>query len=410
MNVKALFADSLRRYFPRVVAIALVTLSALMLFPGIPSVQFAAGADEGYYLSYATNIRHNGVSAFPRLFSEYIGDSRHWVFPNPLRVGHLSIAALWQSIAGKDSFASLARLSAVCWLLTVVFGYVMIALVVNERRAALLTLLTAFSPLGMGLARRALGDTMTGLAMLLCIALFFLALRRPAPGYRLLFMLAFFSAILIKETSVLLAVPFALFGAYAVFSFGKEKTSGLTMALMIALPLVCSGCVMIAAAGGVQPLITVGKIIVSSPGANPYAVAYCTGPWYRYVIDGLLLSPFTTMAAIGSVFYLIVKKRADLFVTYMAVVAICGFIEFNFFAKNIRYLLYLDVPGRVLALFMLERIVSAWVPSRFADSVLWGAVFLIAMADLSAFNHLFLTGRIYDPVSANLLQLLKIIP
>ena len=84
MEKKLQFKPSFIKYglvFSLIIVACLILVSFSM-----KNMKFAAPADEGYYLKYATYIAENGISGFPDLFKDYIQNNQNWLFPNPLRI------------------------------------------------------------------------------------------------------------------------------------------------------------------------------------------------------------------------------------------------------------------------------------------------------------------------------------
>jgi len=204
-----------------VLAIILATVFILII-PTIQEVIYRAQHDEGYYFKYASYISDKGLGGFKDLAGDYIDNKEHWIFPNPVRVGLISLSALWVKLLGK-SFYSLSHLSFVSYLLLIVVCYYFCRRLFDKEKAILLALLTAFSPLNMAMSRRALSESVTMLLLGLSVWLFLDMMQKDRSLLKkAIFVLVFSYSILVKETSCLLAIPFVIYMAIHKFRFKKD--------------------------------------------------------------------------------------------------------------------------------------------------------------------------------------------
>src|SRR5574342_1018481 len=151
-----------------------------------------------------------------------------------------------------------------------------------------------------------------------CFFFFFLMIRRPprstlfptrrssdllreprSRGALARFAAAFGAGLLIKETTLLCAIPCAAICAYER-SAGRRELPLLAWGGALAAPLAVCGALWWLAAGDAATLAGVVRVILVSPAGNAYAQAYGGGPWYRYAIDLLLLSPWPTLLGIAA--------------------------------------------------------------------------------------------------------------
>ena len=216
-----------------------------------------------------------------------MGDQERWLYPNPLRLAFITLSAIAAKIGGA-SFETLSFISLLAHLLCIVAGYAFARRVLGDPRALYVAVLLAFSPLWMALARRALVDSLATLAAVLAIWTFWEALRGSS-RWRALFAVCFGFGMLVKETGVLLAVPFAAVLLFEVLARDRREIL-LPMSLALGAPIAFCGALWWVAAGDLGVLVELVGIVLSSPSRNEYATAYGGGPWSRYILDFLLLS------------------------------------------------------------------------------------------------------------------------
>src|SRR6185295_9261571 len=118
--------------------------------------------------------------------------------------------------------------------------------------------------------------------------------------------------VLIKENSffVWLAI-LAVLGANRWLRYGT-----VTRELIVATALgpVLGVVVLALLAGGFDVLFGTYRLLVSKNLRLPYAIKTGDGPWYRYLVDLLLVSPLILILAIGAIFRIDRTKRFEWFV------------------------------------------------------------------------------------------------
>lgn len=405
-----LTAASLRRLAPELAVVLLATWVAALVAPTRAAVDFAANADETHYLAYATEMQQRGLGGFRTLFRDYAASERRWFFPSPLRAAYIALAGAWTGIRGLD-YRALSELSLACHLLSIAVAYLFARRLFGDPRALGVAALVAFSPLGLGLSRRALMDSTATLAAWLAIFAFWEAARRPesAPR-RALFALALAAAVLVKETSVLLVVPFALYAAALRLRRGAAPGRA-PLALAAAASLAACAGLWLFAAGDPATLWQVVRGIVASPAQNEYARLLGGGPWYRYLLDFALLSVWPTLLAVAALGALALRLRRgewEAGPVYLALLLVGLLLAFGFFTKNVRYVALLELPIRGLAVWLVWEL----APGRPALRHLAGGllVALVCAADYATFRGLFLEYAVHDPMSAWLLSFRELLP
>ncbi|MFH0855027.1 MAG: glycosyltransferase family 39 protein [Candidatus Omnitrophota bacterium] len=381
------------------VAITLVSLT-------FKNIHFAASADEGYYFSYASSIADRGVSGFSALFQGYLENQRHWLYPNPLRVGFIGLSAIWLKITGV-SFMNMAYLSLAFFVLFLLTSYYFSRRYLGEKMALLFVTLLAFSPIQLAMSRRALMDSAVNFFSYLSIWLFWDFLKKKGRLKLIFFIGAYSFSILVKETALLLAVSFLILLLVDRFVY-KNKCSLKEFSSVLLLPPFIA-LAAYALLGCLPYIFDTVKIILNSPQANSYALLFGSGPWYRYLIDYMVLSPWVVILSIGFIFYFILDKANNELAAYFVVIFLVNLALFNFFTKNLRYVMILDLPLRLFSLLMLNIVANKFFP-RQAIKIVSALAIVLVLSDYLNFYHLFVQESIYDPVSFYLLKARRIIP
>ena len=382
-------------------------VSSLLLISSFQYLVFGDGVDESYYLRYGTLVSQEGFSAFPRLFKGYISDSQNWLFPNPLRVAFIAISALWMGIFGK-TYMALSSLSFFCYLLSLGVSYYFSKKYFGKTVALLFSILLAFSPLNMAMARRALLDSAANFFLIFSVWIFFDMLNDRKRFKYFVFVILFTSAILVKETSVLLIPIFVSYLLIRKYALKKKLYLNDFLSASI-YPCLIAGIVYLLAAGTPSYILRVIRIILASPSTSSYAVRYCAGPWFRYIVDFILLSPLVFLLAAGFFFNFLSSKERREELLYFSIILVFYFFILNFFARNVRYAMLLDTPLRLFSVLMISRIAENRL-GRYTRTFTYVAVIAIAIYGYLSFYNLFIVYGVYDPVSISMLKVRQFIP
>jgi len=382
----------------------------IIIFPSMQDVEFRGSHDEGYYLKYANFISNNGLAGVKGLFTNYIESEKDWQFPNPLRIGFILLSSIWIKLLGS-SFYALSHLSFISYLLFIAISYYFCRRLFDKEKALLLSFLIAFSPINMAMSRRALSESVTTLFIGLSIWLF-LDIMHKDKGLikKIVFLIVFSYSILIKETSILLIIPFLVYMAV----YGIQSKGNLKLLVNLFCVLICSVCltwlIYFLISGSLSNVLDVIRIILASPSTNRLAMRYGSGPWFSYIIDYMLLSPWVAILSIGYAFYLLQNfAKSDLKENYFLIVLAMTLLVFNFFTKNIRYVMILDLPLRLFFILMLYRLIAV-KSSKTRYIIISLIVLLVCFMDFATFNNIFILNGVYDPVSYWLLSARKMIP
>lgn len=402
---------SARTFVPPILFAAALGLVAWKLLGTVSSAVRDTSSDDGFYLRYMQAVREGGLSVLPGLFDAWNADARAWIFPPPSRIGFILASVAWSWIFGA-TIQALQYLSLASHLVGAIVNYGFARRHLGEPRALLAGALWAFSPLLMGLSRLALTDSFIALCTSVALWLFLEMMTEPASfRRRALFGCAFGFMVLVKELTVLLLVP--LVALVLVERFWRRRPLPLAgFALTFAASGVAVAAIVVLAAGGPSTLLETARIVMASPATNAYAIQYGSGPWFRYLIDFLCLSPWTTVLAIGFLGVLVSRLRAGEYerpLVLLALVAAFLVLELSFFTKNVRYAVALELPIRVFAVCMLGEMAKTARPVR-STALVALAVILLCWIDWRSFDLFWVRYRGYDPVTQWLIGVRHMMP
>ncbi|HEV8112675.1 MAG TPA: glycosyltransferase family 39 protein [Planctomycetota bacterium] len=388
-----------------------VVLLAWILQGSMQAAVRAPNADDGYYLRYMQRVRESGLSAFPSLFDEWNATPKDWIYPPPSRVGFIVVSALWARLFGATIHA-LQLLSLASHLLLCVVNYVFARRHLGDVKALFVAVLIGFSTLLMGLSRLPLTDSFIALCMMTTVWLFLDLVQRPVRLARSIpFMASLALMVLVKELSVLLVVPLLLFVLYEKL-VRRTPHDLARIALAFAIPGVVAIAVLLLAAGGGSPLVRTMTIVMHSPATNRYSIAVGSGPWFRMILDFLLLSPVPTLLALGGFAVAAARFRAgsyDRTTFLLGVIAVVLIFLFSFFTKNVRYGVVLELPIRVFGLLMIGALAGEGKSLR-ATLGAGLAVALVAFLEWRSFELFWVRYHGYDPVTHFLAIARELVP
>lgn len=381
-----------------------VALAGLLVVSTWDQVRFAAGADEGVYLHYASAVAERGPAEFRQLAGGYLARPQLAQYPPPFRLTTIGAQAAAVRLLG-ESFRSLQAVSLAAFLLLLVLLFFGFRNMFGESTAFWTTLLLSVSPLHLGLARRALSDSLVGALCVLCLWAFIRLLtsekKSPVRSLGLAFLYA--ATFLAREGAVILVpISLALAGFHCVRK--RKKPDFLMWAAVSVIPLALAVAAAALACGGLETLREVFAANFNSVRTNAYAQKYGSGPWYRYFLDFLLISPASTLLYLVWLVFLAGGRELDEKGWLWVLVPLLFLPLAAPITKNVRYALLLESPIRLGAVLLLQDLLG---PSK-QQGRSWGwmaaVIFLLVWADLDAFFRIFVAGGLYDPMTAFLLS------
>lgn len=388
-------------------ALVVGIVTAARHFPDV--TMYHTTADEGAYYNQAVTIRAEGLRGFRSLARQYLASPDLQRLPAPNRVGHILLASL--AVRVSDSMTALSVLSLVCFVVMTTAVFVFAWLYWDPLTAAIAGTLAAFSPLGLGLARRALMDTDYALWIVLALFLFVRWLSTNSLAALAGFASALFCGLLVKETTWLF-VPFFVAAALRMNRLRHRPpfTHIAGFALVIPLAAIAVLVALLGANQFVEIVRTSGQMNALSP--NPYLVAYGSGPWYEYFIALLLLSPVVALLFLMFAGGHLGGGRWQLPTTVLLAFFAYAVAALTLLPKNPRLLLPLDAVVRIGAAALITLLAARarrW--GRPAALLAGGGLTVAAlMSDASAFERYFAQPDIYDPVTFRLLERSRMTP
>ena len=379
------------------------TVAFLHPQPGFTGIGF----DEGLYREYVNAFIRGGIASYPDIVEGYIGVQEELpgsILP-PVRFLYIFAAYLWHSLFGSEALDALHQVAAFFSVLTVLLATIFAWRLRGATRALGIAALMAVAPTQIHMSQHALVDGFFTFWALLCLWLLWENLRATR-DWR--WLVAYISAlallVLTKENSFFVWVAIiALIISNRWLQFGTV-TNELMVATIVGpiLGLV----VLVFLAGGIGTLFQTYQLSVGKNFQLRYAVMTGDGPWYRYLVDLLLVSPVILILALGSIFRLDRTKKPELFMSIFIAASYLVMCNVKY-GMNLRYANMWDMPLRFLA---LSALVSLTAPlRRYRSIVLSAVVALICAVELRQYIVLAVQFPLYELVSEGLLRALHIL-
>ena len=365
------------------------------------------GADEAAYEFYVTGIETTGWLGWPQLIDRYIRDlteAKNPFLPPPTRWLFLMSASAIHRVTGASPLESVRWVAFASGVGILVLGTTVAWRIGGIGTALGTGGLVACSPLLIHMSHRAMIDGFFAFWTLVSLWGLWEALRAPQKKmWPVLFACGLAAMVLTKENAAFVSAAILVtLASNRWLQFGVVSKS-LWIATFAGPLLGAIG--LIVCAGGISPLVTSYQMNVAKSVVLPYAIQTGDGPWHRYLLDFILVSPVVTILALASIGATDWKNPAKkYFVCFVAVtyILMCQVR----YGMNMRYGAIWEFPFCWFAFTMLagfaERI------RRFPVSpVLSVLVILVCASELRQYQVLFTGGNVYDPVPGALVQRLK---
>ena len=264
--------------------------------------------------------------------------------------------------------------------------------------------LCACSPLLIHTSQHALIDGIYGICALFALWTLWESMKERAhPAWFLAFAVSFALLVLAKENALFPAAAFAvlmLFGRS--LGFGVADRRHWFAAIIGGLSAIA---LLSAAAGSFRTLIEVYLLFIRKVQALDYAHETGDGPWSRYLVDLMILTPATLCFALGGGFRALREDRRAL--GLLAFIAVSYLVMCNVpYGMNLRYTTIWDFPLRSLAALQAIALVARHRrPQLFFAPI----IAILCAIDLVQYHHFFVRYRLYELPTEDLLRAEKMV-
>jgi hypothetical protein len=365
------------------------------------------GVDEELYRGYVEELSSKGLAHYPDIVLGYI--EKQVKLPGsilpPVRFLYILAGYVWHSVFRTEALESLKNVASFFSILTLGVAALLAWRVRPSAEAVAVIALVAFAPTQIHMSQHALVDGFFTFWALLTLWLLWENLQAPkawgwVAGYTVVLALL----VITKENSF-----FVWVAIIAVFIANRWLRYGtVTRELIIATALgpMLGVVILTLLAGGFDVLFGTYRLLISKNISLPYAIKTGDGPWYRYIIDLMLVSPIIMVLAIGALFRINRTKRFELFLLVFITASYLVMCNLKY-AMNLRYANMWDVPLRFFALGTMVDLVAPL--GRWRNVVFIGGIVLICAVELRQYVILFVDFPLYELVPEGLLRALHIL-
>jgi 4-amino-4-deoxy-L-arabinose transferase-like glycosyltransferase len=373
-----------------------------------PSAKFTKlGFDEGIYGEYVVELIKHGITSYPDLAETYVVQQQQLptvVLP-PTRFLYIFAGYLWHQVTGADETVSLRAVSCLFSILLLLAAGGFAWRLAGPAWALGVFALMSCAPTQIHMAQHGLIDGFFAFWAMLCLWLLWENLKRPNDPLRLsLFGVCLALMVLTKENAF-----FAYIGLLVLIGTNKWLRFGTVtrplLLVTVAGPLL-GVVVLVSLCGSAQTCYQTYQLVVSKASVSPYSIATGDGPWYRYLVDLLLVSPLILLLAWGAIVRLKPagsKEAAYLLIFIVATYVLMCNVRYG---MNLRYTNMWDMPMRYLAIGCIADLSR---PTRRRELLIGAAVIFLCLIDIRQYYIFFVQHDLYELVTGLLLQALKIL-
>jgi len=376
---------------------AVIVLVALLWRLLVFAAPEPVGYDESVYCAYAQLLGERGFDGLRKAARVW---RDHEVFNKgslPYRIGYLFPCAWACKFIGGYTPLNLARISFFFGLATVVIAWRLARRWCGPIYGVVTALLVAFSPLGTLLSARALQDSCFAFVIGLSLFFFDRCWRANRRSDVLWLGIVLLWGWLSKESMLFLYPAYLLMG----LCYARDGWHGkLSLILPFLVAPLLHWAVVVWLSGGWKICWENYSAYAAMQRQIPYAVKFQAGPWFRYLVDWMLLSPLVVVLAIAGAAALPRNVQPVLAFT-LGAVAVMSFLPI----LNVRFLLFLDPCVRLFAVVgvvAVSRRLRAAVRDQCVAAL--GLIVILLGSELFQFYRIVEGGGVYDPVTAELIR------
>ena len=365
------------------------------------------GFDEGLYCVYVDALRINGLGSYPEIVGAYIEHQKTLTgsFLPPVRFLYIFTTYLWCSVVGGDTLTALNNVasffSALTLCLATYFAWRLRGPIWSLGIAALM----AVAPTQIHMSQHALVDGFFTFWALLVIWCLWENLQTPGnPKWIIAYLSALALLVLTKENSA-----FVWIGCVTLLVANRWLRFGIvTRELVIATFLgpLLGVVILVLLAGGIPTLFETYHLSITKNFTLGYAILTGDGPWHRYLVDLLLVSPIILILALGCTFRLDRTQKPEWFLTVFIVSSYLVMCNLKY-GMNLRYANMWDMPLRFLAVTCLMTLAKPF--GKYRNLVLGLVIACICTIELRDYIVLAVQYPLYELVPGALLRALHIL-
>lgn len=378
-------------------------LSAFHPAPGFTTVGF----DEGLYRGYVNDLIRFGVTAYPDFAEHYVEVQTTLptaILP-PTRFLYIFVSYLWHCLVGSDALTSLHDISSLFGILLLGLATLFAWRLSGPLMALCVAALMACAPTQIHMTQHALIDGFFAFWATLSLWLLWENLRQPGRvGWLFGFGAALALLVVTKENAMFVYI--GLLGLLTVNHWLRFGTISRGLLVTMVLGPLMGVALLVNLCGSLQTTFHIYMLLVSKASVLPYAIATGDGPWYRYLVDLMIMSPVVLVLAIGAMFQLKLTDRAAVYLLTFVLASYLLMANVRY-GMNLRYANIWDMPLRYLATLGLTRTSDSF--GKASNLVLGLMIGVVCAVELRQYVIFFVEHDLYELVTAGLLRAINIL-
>lgn len=308
------------------------------------------GFDEAIYMGYVKTLETRSVWDYDKLCETYVSlqTKEDLAILPPTRFLFIYTSHLWHvATGGGEPHRAIVQLSAfftiLSLLVTAGFAYHL-----GGARMSLAT--TALMSMAMNQIHQAQHAMIDGFFTFWCLLALWGLWASLQPGAKKGWLIAYgvglAAMVMTKENSFFVVV--AICGLLVANYWLKFGTTTKALLVTTVLGPAIAFAFLVSLSGGLDVFIKMYQVLVEKSKVLPYAVINGDGPWYRYLVDLMIITPIVTLLAIGRAFQV---NRHDKALVFLLVFVGLTFVIMSSvkYGLNIRYGTIWDMPLRYIA-------------------------------------------------------------
>jgi len=393
--------------FPVLLGSILAVGILLRLF--LPNGFTGVGFDENLYRTYILALDRVGLQQYPALIDGFIADQlnpQHQAILPPTRLVYIVGGYFYYHLRAVAPIPALRALSCDFSIFTLLISALFCWRLTRQRTfTAGVTALMACASTQIHFGQHALIDGVFGFWALLVIWLLWENLKQPdSIRWQASYAVALAFLVMTKESAFFVfTAVIGILGCNRWLGFGYVTRS---LVLMTFAGAIAGFAMVVIASGGVEQFALVFELLRQKVPVLPYTIHTGGGPWHRYLVDLVLVSPFVAILAVAN---LLQPQRRDGAQRYIAAFSCLTYAVLTAFpdGMNLRYIVMLDMPLRFLAMIQLFALSANW--GRQKKILLLCAVLGLCAYELWQHYVLFVKGGLYELVTEGLVRAQEII-
>ena len=367
----------------------------------------SVGFDESLYTEYVHKLATLGLSAYPLIVQDYVERQERLQrsILSPLRFLYIYSGYLWHLSLGTDPLLALKSVASLFSVLTLFVSIAFVWRLKEKAWALAIGALMCVAPTQIHMSQHALVDGFFTFWALICLWLFWENLLAPRDWRWLVaYIVGLALLVLTKENSFFVWIALvALLVANHWLRFGT-----VTRELVIATVLgpLLGGVILVLLAGGLSQTIHTYHYSLAKNYQLHYAILTGDGPWYRYLVDLLLVSPIVLILAFGTLFRLDREMKPELFMSIFIAASYLVMCNVKY-GMNLRYANMWDLPLRFLAFSQIV-VMASWA-KQYRTVIIAAAVLFLAAIEFHQYIVLAVRYPLYELITHDLLQALQIL-